>query len=88
MIRGKEVRGGVSRVRESREAWESTKDRPKGEGKWKNTQLSNAFWDRRVGEGKEGGESKKAKCEGRRGRRSVTCGVRVSYGQYQKWSPG
>lgn len=56
------------------------KDRPKGEGKSKNTQSSNAFWDRRVGEGKEGGESKKAKCDGRRGRRSVTCGVRYQTG--------
>jgi hypothetical protein len=46
----------------------------------KNTQSSNAFWDRRVGEGKEGGKSKKAKCGGRRGRRSVTCGVRYRTG--------
>lgn len=77
---------GVKR-RTFRGSVRSTKDRPKGEGKWKNTQSSNAFWDRRVGEGKEGGESKKAKCEGRRGRRSVTCGIPYHTENTPKWGP-
>lgn len=65
----------------------STQDRPKGEGKWKNTQSSNAFWDRRVGEGKEGGKSKKGKVRGTKGQAVSHVWSTVSYGQYIRWGP-